>query len=100
MEIVSQSQEVSKQKTEEHPKTVSNEVDSQEISKIDKNTELSKDSKTSERTEDKPKSRKRRDTSSQESEFVSDKAKEVARELNDSLVMKKRRYCINFKYSF
>ena len=98
VEIVSQSQEVSKQKTEEHPKTVSNEVDSpktsseensQEISKIDKNTELSKDSKTSERTEDKPKSRKRRDTSSQESEFVSDKAKEVARELNDSLVMKK-----------
>ena len=98
VEIVSQSQEVSKQKTEEHSKTVYNEVDSpkasseensQEISKIDENAEHSKDSKTSERTEDKPKSRKRRDTSSQESEFVSDKAKEVVHELNDTLVMKK-----------
>ena len=98
VEIVSQSKEVSKQKTEEHSKIVSNEVDSpktsseensQEISKIAKNAEPSKDSKTSERTEDKPKSRKRRDTSSQESEFVSEKAKEVVRELNDTLVMKK-----------
>ena len=98
VEIVSQSQEVSKQKTEEHSKTVSNESvspkassaeNSQEISKIAKNAESSKDSETSERTEDKPKSRKRRDTSSQESEFVSDKAKEVVRELNDTLVMKK-----------
>ena len=97
VEIVSQSKEVSKQKTEEHSKIVSNEVDSpktsseensQEISKIAKNAETSKDSKTSERTEDKPKSRKRRDTSSQESEFVSEKAKEVVRELNDTLVMK------------